>query len=166
MMITIRLYRPEDTAGVEQCLIELQDFERSIESNRVEGRTIATARRESLLAWCAQARGALFVAEEAGSIVGLIAVIAQVSDDPLIELNKEFAYIPDLVVLPAYRGRGLGRALLQQAETYARQQGATLLKVDVLAANKVARHLYEAVGFQNYEIRLIKPLTKSEGTGN
>src|SRR5262245_935041 len=112
-MVTIRLYRPEDAAGVEQCLIELQDFERTLESNRVEGRTIATSHREALLAWCAQARGALFVAEEAGAIVGLIAVIAQVSDEPLIEVNKDFAYIPDLVVLPAYRGQGLGRALLQ-----------------------------------------------------
>ena len=93
-------------------------------------------------------------------IVGLVAVIAQVNDESLLEIEPNYAYIPDLVVLPAYRGQGLGRALLQQAEAYAISQGARLLKVDVLAANRGARHLYQAVGFQENEIRLVKPLVE------
>jgi ribosomal protein S18 acetylase RimI-like enzyme len=158
MMVTIRPYQPQDAAGVEQCLIELQEFERTLEPNRVEGTAMAPLYFKALLEWCTQARGMLFIAEDAGAVVGLVGVIAQVEDQGMIELNKDYAYISDLVVLPAYRGQGLGRALLQQAEAYAISQGATVLKVDVLVANKGARSLYQAMGFQEKEIRSVKPL--------
>jgi ribosomal protein S18 acetylase RimI-like enzyme len=160
-MLTIRPYQPEDAAGVERCFIELQEFERTLEPNRVECQLMAAPYRESLLAWCAQATGVLFIAEAKGTVVGLVAVIAQVNDESLIEIDQDYAYIADLVVLPAYRGQGLGRALLQQAEVYAINQGAKCLKVDVLAANRGARNLYQAVGFQENEIRLVKSLIQT-----
>ena len=78
--------------------------------------------------------------------------------EELIEENSEYAYLTDLVVLPAYRGRGVGRALMQHAEAYAIEQGATVLKVDVLAANTVARELYTSMDYQEHEIRLLKQL--------
>ncbi len=40
-MVLIREYRPEDEQQVEDCFIELQEFERQIEPRRIEGKLVA-----------------------------------------------------------------------------------------------------------------------------
>jgi len=55
--------------------------------------------------------------------------------------------IHDLAVLPAYRGLGVGRALLAAVERAARARGCVRLTLEVLANNEVAKNLYQAVGF-------------------
>jgi GNAT superfamily N-acetyltransferase len=65
-------------------------------------------------------------------------------DDP----PGHYALIADLVVLDSHRGRGIGRQLLERAETYAKQAGATELRIGVLTNNRAARRLYLNVGFQ------------------
>ncbi len=68
--------------------------------------------------------------------------------------------IHDLAVLPQYRGKGAGRALLQAAEDYARRQGYCRLTLEVLESNSKARALYRHFGFDDSTISrfLIKPL--------
>jgi len=48
--------------------------------------------------------------------------------------------------------------LLQQAEAFARHQGATVLKIVVLARNQQAADVYQHAGFRPYEIVLLKQL--------
>jgi GNAT superfamily N-acetyltransferase len=55
--------------------------------------------------------------------------------------------IHDLVVLPGYRSRGIGTALLAEAESRARAEGASRLTLEVHDANRDARRLYARVGF-------------------
>jgi GNAT superfamily N-acetyltransferase len=68
--------------------------------------------------------------------------------------------IHDLAVLPQYRGKGAGRALLQAAEDYARRQGCCRLTLEVLESNSGARALYRRFGFDDSAISrfLVKPL--------
>jgi ribosomal protein S18 acetylase RimI-like enzyme len=56
-------------------------------------------------------------------------------------------------LLPAYRGQGLGRALLLACIAKAKAQGITRITLQVRADNAVAIRLYEAVGF-GHEARL------------
>ena len=70
----------------------------------------------------------------------------------------EYGYVSDVVVLSAYRRRGIGRALLLQAEAFAREHGAETLKINVLARNGGAAALYRASGFREYEVSLLKRL--------
>ena len=84
--------------------------------------------------------------------------VARVQSEELDEEPSEYAFISDLVVLPAYRGRGLGRALLEKAEEHARLHGATTLKIESLAKNEVATTLYRNSGFSAYQILLVKRL--------
>jgi GNAT superfamily N-acetyltransferase len=68
--------------------------------------------------------------------------------------------IHDLAVLPPYRGKGVGRALLQAAEDYARRQGYCRLTLEVLESNAGARALYRRFGFDDSTVSrfLVKPL--------
>ena len=58
-------------------------------------------------------------------------------------------YLAELYVVPAERGKGLGRALLDQVLDHARECGAGYLDVGVDEPDTAARALYESVGFSN-----------------
>jgi len=55
--------------------------------------------------------------------------------------------IHDLAVLPAYRGQGIGRKLLEGVELKAREMGCCKITLEVQENNHRARQLYETVGF-------------------
>ena len=57
--------------------------------------------------------------------------------------------IHDLAVLPAYRGRGVGRALLGAVEEHARRRGCCKLTLEVQDDNAPARTLYQRFGFDD-----------------
>jgi ribosomal protein S18 acetylase RimI-like enzyme len=48
--------------------------------------------------------------------------------------------------------------LLANAEHYAREQGAGVIRIGVLAGNSAARALYASAGFIDRRIELTKPL--------
>ena len=55
--------------------------------------------------------------------------------------------ISGIAVATPYRGRGLGRRLVDAAAAAARARGARRLTLRVLADNEGARALYESAGF-------------------
>lgn len=55
--------------------------------------------------------------------------------------------IHDLAVLPAFRGQGIGRQLLDAVAEKARVLGCCKVTLEVLENNTRARHVYEAAGF-------------------
>ena len=60
-------------------------------------------------------------------------------------------YLAELYVVPAQRGRGLGRALMNAAMELARQTGADYMDLGTSEADVAARALYESLGFSNRE---------------
>jgi GNAT superfamily N-acetyltransferase len=67
-------------------------------------------------------------------------------------------WIYDIVVDEEFRGTGLGRPTLHAAEEYVRTHGGTRLGLNVFGPNAVARHLYDAVGYQVVSTQMIKDL--------
>ena len=61
------------------------------------------------------------------------------------------AYLAELYVVPAERGRGLGRALLSSAVDLARERGADTIDLGTSEDDVAARALYESMGFTNRE---------------
>jgi len=158
-MIVREYDRDADFDGLRACLIELQDFERGIDPRKPAGEEIAIAYVLDALSQCADCRGRIFVADEKGEIAGYATVLAKARSGALDDGNLEFAYLADLVVRAAYRGRGIGRELIAKAETYARDEGAKWLRVSVLAENNGARHLYHTSGFSELYVDFEKDLT-------
>jgi GNAT superfamily N-acetyltransferase len=68
-------------------------------------------------------------------------------------------YLAELYVLPARRGRGLGRALMLAAIEVARDAGADRMELGTSEDDVAARALYESLGFSNREGRPDGPLS-------
>jgi len=68
-------------------------------------------------------------------------------------------YLAELYVVPARRGRGLGRALMEEAMDAARAEGATYMELGTGEDDVAARALYESLGFDNHGGRPDGPLS-------
>jgi ribosomal protein S18 acetylase RimI-like enzyme len=58
-------------------------------------------------------------------------------------------YLAELYVVPSLRGKGIGRALMEEALRYARERGADTMDIGVDEPDVAARRLYESLGFTN-----------------
>jgi [ribosomal protein S18]-alanine N-acetyltransferase len=63
------------------------------------------------------------------------------------------AHVTNLAILPSYRGKKLGEALLRKMMTVAKEMGARSMTLEVRVTNNVAQSLYRKLGFQNGGIR-------------
>ena len=152
----IREYRAADARAVEACIVELQEYERRIDPRLRPGSSMAAEYLALTLARCNDYTGRVFVAECASVVAGFTTVLARM---PFLELDDppgEFALITDLVVLERFRRQGYGRALLEAAERFARDCGATELRIGVLSANRTAKDLYARAGFGTHAEVLTK----------
>jgi GNAT superfamily N-acetyltransferase len=61
-------------------------------------------------------------------------------------------------VLEAFRGRGIGRALIGHLERWAADHGAQRMILNVSAANEGAIRLYHELGYRDYDRAMLKPL--------
>jgi GNAT superfamily N-acetyltransferase len=67
-------------------------------------------------------------------------------------------WIYDIIIDPAFRGTGLGRPTLRAAEEWVRARGGSRLGLNVFGPNAVARHLYDAAGYQIMSQQMYKDL--------
>jgi ribosomal protein S18 acetylase RimI-like enzyme len=65
--------------------------------------------------------------------------------------GKPEAHLQELYVVPALRGHGIGRALLEASMRVARDAGATGIDLNTGETDTAARALYESAGFTNRE---------------
>lgn len=98
------------------------------------------------------------VAEVEGRLAGLVHVA--VYEAPLIPLfvPRLNAVVSDLVVARELRGRGLGKLLLAEAESWARFQGASSIELWVYEFNQGALRFYEGAGYGTLSRTMSKQL--------
>lgn len=63
------------------------------------------------------------------------------------------AHVTNVAILPEYRGKKLGEALLQKMMSMAREMGAKSMTLEVRVTNHVAQSLYRKLGFHDGGIR-------------
>ena len=100
-------------------------------------------------------KSGIFVAvDEQGRRVGFIHVTA----DHDYYSDSETAHIADVVVAAHMEGQGIGKGLMQFAESWARDRGFALLTLNVFVENRTARDVYSTLGYHEEWIRCIKRL--------
>lgn len=73
------------------------------------------------------------------------------------------AYIFLLYVAPEHRRRGIGSALMRQAEIWARAQGDRQIGLQVFHTNQPALQLYHQLGYHIQTLSLVKRLPPDRG---
>ena len=68
------------------------------------------------------------------------------------------AHVAVLAVAAEAEGQGVGRALLEAAEGWTREQGLGMLTLNVFARNTRARTVYERLGYAPETLRYVKTL--------
>jgi len=63
------------------------------------------------------------------------------------------AHVTNVAILPGYRGKKLGEALMNKLMSVSREMGARTMTLEVRVTNHVAQSLYRKLGFQNGGIR-------------
>jgi ribosomal protein S18 acetylase RimI-like enzyme len=107
------------------------------------------------LAACAEIESAL-VAELDGQVGGFACVRVV----PCVLYAEPYAELTELYVDPAFRRRGLGRALIARAEQLARTRGASDLLIMTGVGNAAAQALYRAAGYDTYAVALNRKVSE------
>ena len=92
------------------------------------------------------------VAEEDGAILGTIFVNTRTD----YFTKATVAYVEVLAVSEAAAGKGIGRALMEAAEGWARERGFVRVDLAVFANNRRARAFYEHLGYHAETMRYVK----------
>ena len=131
---------PEDTALILRFIRELAAYE------RLEDQVVAD--EETLRRWIFEKKGAevLFVLED-GREVGFALYFHNFSTF----LGRSGVYLEDLFVLPEYRGRGYGKALLCRLAAIAKEEGCGRLEWWCLDWNKPSIDFYKSMGAEPME---------------
>lgn len=117
---------------------------------------LAEGDRRALAEWFRDPKPeeALFVAELDGRPAGcayLVTLVDYFNERP-------HAHLSVLAVTAEAEGKGVGSALLDRSETWARERGSDRLTLSALVTNSRARGLYERRGFSGEYIRYVLPL--------
>jgi ribosomal protein S18 acetylase RimI-like enzyme len=94
----------------------------------------------------AENREALIVAEENNKIVGYL--LYKLDASYPFKVKEKWAYISDLYVLPEYRRRGIGNALINQMEEIVKKSGIYKVRLLVWGENTNALEFYKKLGFK------------------
>ncbi len=90
------------------------------------------------------------IAEAASGVVGAI----------VLKVNDEGFYVDNVAVRPSAKGKGIGRLLLEFAESKARRDG---FKTIYLATHELMtenRALYARIGYVEYDHRIVNGYTR------
>ena len=136
-MLTLRHARKEDLDELTALLRLLFTIEADFSFNE-------SRQRQGLLMMLGNDRSCILAAEGAGRVIGMCTgqlVISTAEGGPAV-------LVEDVVVDPAHRGRGTGRALIRAMAGWALEQGATRLQLLADKNNPPALAFYERLGWR------------------
>jgi GNAT superfamily N-acetyltransferase len=96
--------------------------------------------------------GRIHVARDGGRVVAMASLLYSISTAE----GGLAASFEDLVVLPGYRGKGVGKALLQHVIAEARKQGVLRLTLLTDRQNERAQALYRKLGFADSTMKAMR----------
>jgi ribosomal protein S18 acetylase RimI-like enzyme len=159
MTPNIRAFAQTDHAAAVTLFHELNHHESGISGDRKTDRATAELCVEEMIeALASHADMTALVAEMGGVLAGLMVWAAHLDDTFIEEEFRRYGRVEDIVVAAAFRGQGVGQALLAEAERLTREAGMARLRLSVLSGNDQALDAYGRFGFRDYARVMVKDL--------
>jgi phosphinothricin acetyltransferase len=153
--MNIRGSVPDDAGAVGDLLIELGDHHFELQPHNPRYGVKSARWHEIARHAVGDPDGEVLIAEEAGAVIGCS--VLRYEDKPW----GLACQVETLIVTAAWRGQGVGRALLAAGEDAATRRGALGMRVEVVVENDEAQAFYEARGYRPLALRLGKPVERA-----
>ncbi len=137
----VRTAKEDDAEGVLELLLRLDEQTRFMMYEPGERSTSVGRQAETLRTLLDSANSTFLLAEEDSLPVGFLEATGGA-----FRRNRHVAHLV-VGVLEEYAGRGIGSALMAEAERWALERGIRRLELTVQTHNRTARALYEKMGF-------------------
>lgn len=146
----IRLAKPDD---IEQLMALYEEFHAfhvrgPPDRLRIPERGEEDEIREALAGILRREDAAIFVAEGADGLAGLVEVYRRQDEPSPYRASYVYGYVQSLFVAEPWRTQGLGRRLMDAARTWARKHGATQMRLTTWEFAEGPLHFYEALGYR------------------
>jgi GNAT superfamily N-acetyltransferase len=149
MNITIEHAKIDDVEALVELLNILFSIEQDFSPNE-------TAQRDGLqLLIGSPQQGQIFVARhQQEGIVGMVSAQLVIST----AVGAPSVWIEDMVVCEPFRGQGLGKALLEKAQAWAKEKGAKRMQLVADADNAPALNYYQHLEWQPTRLFALKKM--------
>jgi len=100
----------------------------------------------------------IFIAEEDGNALGcLLCKLIERAENPFtVEIS--YLLVDQISVRPEAQGRGVGKALIEQAEILAKELNVSRIQLDSWGFNTSAHAFFEKMGFEKFNHRFWRKL--------
>ncbi len=153
----IRLATQADFAELIRVQREVQALHRQLHPKYYRDPTddeLLQAVRESFAA----ENSKLWIAVGPNGVAGYLLLKIQLVPENAYCPGRKEAVVDQIGVLAAHQRQGVGRALTEEALSYATNHGCNELRLTMMANNAAARQFYKAIGFDIVSHRLMKRL--------
>ncbi|HEY5360995.1 MAG TPA: GNAT family N-acetyltransferase [Streptosporangiaceae bacterium] len=154
--IRVRPYQPQDRDQVMAIAPRLTEWVAPWRDPATVLPAVQGWVRESLDALIHPAHGA-YVAEDGDGIAGIVTVSERAHFTGQVD-----AYVGELAVRAGAERRGIASQLMAAAEKWAAGRDLPYITLETGAANQPARKLYAALGYQEEDVRLTKPVRQPD----
>ncbi len=141
---SIRVYRPDDLDAIKRLTVEAfagVTLEQNVEEvlGLLRGHDWRWRKARHIDEDVAANPAGIFIADVRGRIAGYITT--------RIDREAGKGRIPNLAIAAEFRGRGLGRQLIERALDYFRGEGLEYAMIETMAQNVLSNQVYPACGF-------------------
>ncbi len=155
--------QPADSAQLTEMMAALQDFEGTLDPNRLPGADCAADHVAALLDWSGETGGAALIARSSRRVIAgfLIFGVETEFGHFVLPENQRVGQLSDIYVVPEWRRMGVARRLIEAAEARLAAAGVHRAEVSALVANVAAISAYEAAGYRPSYVTCAKALLVS-----
>ena len=141
----IRVFRPADVRRIREITADAFDgvsIDQNVEKRWGELNGVPWHERkgENVAKDTVDHPAGVFVAEAEGELAGYVICT--------VEHLTRSGHIRNLAVDSRFRGRGLGRALIERAEQYFRDEGMLYARIETLSQNAFCMEFYPHMGYE------------------
>jgi ribosomal protein S18 acetylase RimI-like enzyme len=125
----------------------LDTFAGILSGKDILGHCVRAHSSEKYADWLRDAGSAVWIAEVEPGQAPVGYLVLTKPDLPLVDISPDDAEVKRVYLLNRFRGAGLGRRLMQEAEIHARTRGVRRLLLGVYSRNDGAISFYERLGY-------------------